>query len=308
MVAAKLSSDSPRPATPNLSSPSEAVTMGCPFYGKNEDICDVGCGYVSPHDAKIISQFCSTHPDDCPRYQYLMEREAEPATQPAAETPTPLPKPGETSPGRTPKPVPAKPSRFLPAPPFSTLPPLGLICFGLTTLIFSLRMTSLLPLPEWLFQFAILTGGLGQFAVGILEWSKKQFFSATALTGYGFFWISLLLLIPPAGQSPATMAPATSAYLLLWGLFSAVLLAGARPINRSLPCVFGSAALLFFLLATSYVTNHWLVGLATLLAGFGCGLTALRAVPIEDRKSLSSPSRPSPTRSLGSRRVDSRHG
>ncbi|MDX9709396.1 MAG: acetate uptake transporter [Trichloromonas sp.] len=249
--------------------------MGCPFYGKNEDLCDVGCGYISPHDAKIISQFCSTQPEDCPRYQYLMEREAEPAIRPAAAAPTPLPEPGETSPGRTPKPVAPKPSRPLPARPFSTLPPLGLICFGLTTLIFSLRLTELLPLPEWFFKFAILAGGLGQFTVGILEWVKKRYFSAVALGAYGFFWLSLPLLLPAAG---AARAPALTAYLLLWCLFGAVLLVASLQINRDLPWVFGSSSLLLFLLAAGHVTGYRPLEIAALLTGFVCAATALRAL------------------------------
>lgn len=246
--------------------------MGCPFYGKNEDLCDVGCGYISPHDAKIISQFCSTQPEDCPRYQYLMEREAEPAPRPAAAAPTPLPEPGDTSPGRALKPVAPKPSRPLPARPFSTLPPLGLLCFGLTTLIFSLRLTELLPLPEWLFKFAILAGGLGQFTVGILEWVKKRYFSAVALGAYGFFWLSLPLLLPSAG---AARAPALTAYLLLWCLFGAVLLLASLQVNRALPWVFGSSSLLLFLLAAGHATGYRPLEIAALLTGFACAAAAL---------------------------------
>ncbi|TRO78978.1 acetate uptake transporter [Trichloromonas acetexigens] len=246
--------------------------MGCPFYGKNEDLCDVGCGYISPHDAKIISQFCSTQPEDCPRYQYLMERETEPATRPVAAAPTPLPEPGETSPGRTPKPVPPKPSRPLPARPFSTLPPLGLLCFGLTTLIFSLYLTALLPLPEWLFDFAILAGGLGQFTVGVLEWVKKRYFSGVALSAYGFFWLSLPLLLPATGATPV---PALTAYLLLWCLFGAVLMVASLQINRALPWVFGTSSLLLFLLAAGHATGYRPLEIAALLTGFACAAAAL---------------------------------
>lgn len=246
--------------------------MGCPFYGKNEDLCDVGCGYISPHDAKIISQFCSTQPEDCPRYQYLMEREAEPASRPAAAAPTPLPEPGETSPGRAAKPVPPKPSRPLPARPFSTLPPLGLLCFGLTTLIFSLRLTELLPLPEWLFKFAILAGGLGQFTVGILEWVKKRYFSGVALSAYGLFWLSLPLLLPATGAAPV---PALTAYLLLWCLFGAVLMVASLQINRALPWVFGTSSLLLFLLAAGHATGYRPLEIAALLTGFASAAAAL---------------------------------
>lgn len=62
-------------------------TMICPFYGKNEDYCDVGCGYISPHDVEIIIQFCSTrHHKECQTFQELMELHPEAAEEPAAPT------------------------------------------------------------------------------------------------------------------------------------------------------------------------------------------------------------------------------
>ena len=46
----------------------------CPYYGKNEDLCDVGCGYISTHDVNLIIRFCSTHFTGCRKYQELMDR------------------------------------------------------------------------------------------------------------------------------------------------------------------------------------------------------------------------------------------
>lgn len=259
-----------------------AYTMGCPFYGKNEDFCDVGCGYISPHDAKIISQFCSTQPEDCSRYQYLTERPSaqaapaarrpEAAGQPISPSLPESPRAGLARPSSHPEPVPPKPLRPSPAHPFSPLPPLGLLCFGLTTLIFSLRLTTLLPLPEWIFQFAILAGGLGQFAVGILEWVKKRYFSGVALSAYGFFWLSLPLLLPATGAAPV---PALTAYLLLWCLFGAVLMVASLQINRALPWVYGTSSLLLFLLAAGHATGYRPLEIAALLTGFACAAAAL---------------------------------
>ena len=254
-------------------------TMGCPFYGKNEDLCDVGCGYISPHDAKVISQFCSTQPEECPRYQYLMERSPDRKTPPAPRLapaiPTPSPWAEAPCPVTDPEQVPPASSRPPQTRPFSPLPPLGLLCFGLTTLIFSLYLTALLPLPEWLFDFAILAGGLGQFTVGVLEWSRKRWFSSVALCAYGFFWLSLPLLLP---ATSAAGAPALTAYLLLWCLFGAVLLIASLQINRALPWVFGTSSLLLFLLAAGHATGYRPIEIAALLTGFACAATALRAV------------------------------
>jgi hypothetical protein len=46
----------------------------CPYYGKNDDVCDVGCGYISPHDVNMIIRYCSKHFDECAKYQQLADR------------------------------------------------------------------------------------------------------------------------------------------------------------------------------------------------------------------------------------------
>lgn len=46
----------------------------CPFYGKSDDICDVGCGYISPYDVNMIIKFCSCRHRECMKYQELSER------------------------------------------------------------------------------------------------------------------------------------------------------------------------------------------------------------------------------------------
>jgi hypothetical protein len=46
----------------------------CPFYGKNDDYCDVGCGYISPYDVKQIIAFCSCRYRECLKYRELSDR------------------------------------------------------------------------------------------------------------------------------------------------------------------------------------------------------------------------------------------
>jgi hypothetical protein len=46
----------------------------CPFFGKNDDYCDVGCGYISPHDVNQIIRFCSCRYHECLKYRELSER------------------------------------------------------------------------------------------------------------------------------------------------------------------------------------------------------------------------------------------
>lgn len=46
----------------------------CPYYGKNDDYCDVGCGYISPHDVNMIIRYCSGRFVECVKYQELVDR------------------------------------------------------------------------------------------------------------------------------------------------------------------------------------------------------------------------------------------
>lgn len=51
-----------------------ADTKICPYYGKSDDYCDVGCGYISPHDVNLIIRYCSCRYTDCLKYQELADR------------------------------------------------------------------------------------------------------------------------------------------------------------------------------------------------------------------------------------------
>ena len=46
----------------------------CPFYGKNDDYCDVGCEYISPHDVKMIISYCNAQYLECVKYMELVDR------------------------------------------------------------------------------------------------------------------------------------------------------------------------------------------------------------------------------------------
>ena len=46
----------------------------CPFYGKNDDYCDVGCEYISPHDVNMIIRYCNGRHAQCTKYMELADR------------------------------------------------------------------------------------------------------------------------------------------------------------------------------------------------------------------------------------------
>ena len=51
-----------------------AIADICPFYGKNDDYCDVGCGYISTHDVNMIIRYCSGRHAECVKYLELADR------------------------------------------------------------------------------------------------------------------------------------------------------------------------------------------------------------------------------------------
>ena len=131
--------------------------------------------------------------------------------------------------------------------------PLGLMGFGMTTILLNLHNAGFFPLNAMILAMGIFYGGFAQIIAGMMEWKKGNTFAATAFTSFGMFWLSLvtLILMPKAqlGVVAAGADFAMPAYLGMWGLFTTVMFIATLRINRALQVVFGSLAVLFFLLA-----------------------------------------------------------
>jgi uncharacterized protein len=158
--------------------------------------------------------------------------------------------------------------------------PLGLLGFGMTTVLLNLHNAGFYELNSMVLAMGICYGGAAQIIAGIMEWRKNNTFAATAFISYGFFWLSLVTLIVLAklGWAAPSDQTAMAAYLAIWGVFTAVMFIGTLRLNRALQVVFGSLAILFFLLAFSDFTGasagfkH-----ATGYEGIVCGLSAIYA-------------------------------
>jgi succinate-acetate transporter protein len=133
--------------------------------------------------------------------------------------------------------------------------PLGLLGFGLTTVLLNLHNAGLFPLDTMILAMGIAYGGLAQIIVGIMEFKKGNTFGTVAFSSYGLFWWSLvlLLILPKLTFIPGLNAPtetAMAAYFFMWGLFTFAMFFGTLKANRALQFVFMSLAILFFLLTT----------------------------------------------------------
>ena len=158
--------------------------------------------------------------------------------------------------------------------------PLGLLGFGMTTVMLNLHNAGFYELNSMILAMGICYGGAAQIVAGIMEWRKGNTFATTAFLSYGLFWFSLVTLIVMAklGWATASNDTAMAAYLAMWGLFTGIMFIATLRLNRALQVVFATLTILFFLLAIGYYTNasagfkHF-----TGYAGIFCGFSAIYA-------------------------------
>ena len=107
---------------------------------------------------------------------------------------------------------------------FANPGPLGLLGFGMTTVLLNLHNAGLLELSIVIVAMGVALGGLAQIIAGIRELCQGTTFAGTAFTAYGLFWWSLVSIwwnpFAVAGVEAATKV-AMGYYLTLWGIFTA---------------------------------------------------------------------------------------
>jgi succinate-acetate transporter protein len=158
--------------------------------------------------------------------------------------------------------------------------PLGLLGFGMTTVLLNLHNAGFYELNSMILAMGICYGGAAQIIAGIMEWKKGNTFAATAFISYGLFWLSLvtLIILAKLGWGSPSNDTAMAAYLAMWGLFTAFMFLGTLRLNRALQVVFGTLTVLFFMLAIGDFTGasegfkH-----ATGYEGILCGFSAIYA-------------------------------
>lgn len=154
--------------------------------------------------------------------------------------------------------------------------PLGLLGFGMTTILLNLHNAGFFPLDTMILAMGIFYGGVAQVLAGILEWKKNNTFGATAFASYGFFWLTLvaLLVLPKMGWGGAPTDQAMGAYLALWGVFTACMYIGTLRLTRSLQFVFLSLTVLFFLLSAGDLSGSKTIKVVAGYEGIVCGASA----------------------------------
>jgi len=157
--------------------------------------------------------------------------------------------------------------------------PLGLMGFGMTTVLLNLHNTGLYSLGTMILAMGIFYGGIAQVIAAIMEFKKNNTFGTTAFGSFGLFWFTLafLVIMPAMGWGNAPETAAMVAYLVMWGLFTGVMFIGTLKLNRATQVVFASLTILFFLLAIGDATGSVVVTRIAGIEGIFCGLSAMYA-------------------------------
>ena len=156
--------------------------------------------------------------------------------------------------------------------------PLGLMGFGMTTVLLNIHNAGFYPLDSMIIAMGIFYGGIAQIIAGIMEWRKDNTFGLTAFTSYGLFWLSFggLILLSKHGFCQGPNCKAMTAYLFMWGLFTFFMWIATWKHNRGLQVIFFTLTVLFWML-TCKDAFGW-TGLWANLTGYEgifCGLSAI---------------------------------
>jgi succinate-acetate transporter protein len=156
--------------------------------------------------------------------------------------------------------------------------PLGLMGFGMTTVLLNVHNAGLIALDSMILAMGIFYGGFAQIIAGMLEYKKGNTFGVTAFSSYGLFWLSFvaLVIIPKLITGIATPdSTALAAYLFMWGLFTFMMFISTLKKNIALQFVFISLTILFWLLALGDFTGNATIIIIAGYEGIICGLSAI---------------------------------
>lgn len=132
----------------------------------------------------------------------------------------------------------------------------GLAGFGMTTLLlqfYNLGWIGLGPVV-WM---GLIFGGTAQLIAGLMEKSLGNSFGFSAFTAYGSFWIALCGMFFGDKFGFWTNSHMDKAlFLLVWGGYTTIMLAGALRIHKAMTVTFFTLALGFFLLAAEFFLKH----------------------------------------------------
>jgi len=157
---------------------------------------------------------------------------------------------------------------------------LGLVGFGLTTILLSLINAGILPKggEGVVIPLALAYGGLIQIIAGLFEFQVKNTFGMTAFLSYGAFWWWFALLLLFAGNKLIDISaagPTIGVALMLWGVLTLYLWISTFKLPRILFAVFLTLWVTFFLLGLGAALGMPMLGKLGGYLGLVCGTLAM---------------------------------
>ncbi|MCX5773764.1 MAG: acetate uptake transporter [Fusobacteria bacterium] len=158
---------------------------------------------------------------------------------------------------------------------FANPAPLGLLGFGLTTVLLNLANAHIIEISSMILAMGLAYGGFAQLVAGIMEFKTGNTFGFVAFISYATFWWSFVLLLILPILVPGFAGPSASglaAYLIMWGILTLGLFFGTFKTKVTM-LVFLTLFILFFLLAACQF--HPGLTIITGYEGILCGALAI---------------------------------
>jgi uncharacterized protein len=157
---------------------------------------------------------------------------------------------------------------------------LGLVGFGLTTVLLSLVNAGVLPKAgeNVVIPLAMAYGGTIQIFAGLLEFRANNTFGMTAFLSYGAFWWWFALLLMLGGNRIIPLdgtATTIGTALLLWGVLTMYLWVGTFRLTRTLWWIFLTLWIAFYLLGLGALLGVPMLTKAGGWVGLLCGALAM---------------------------------
>ena len=142
--------------------------------------------------------------------------------------------------------------------------PLGLLGYGMTTVLLSLANVGLIAFNGMILAMAVFFGGLAQMVVAVMLYNKGDTFGVTAFGGYSFLWLSFGFMNIGALEANGwwtVSTEAVGAYLMVWMVFTMGLVVASTGAPRVLTIILILTVVLLGSLGVSNLTGNAALGL-----------------------------------------------
>lgn len=133
---------------------------------------------------------------------------------------------------------------------------LGLLGYGMSTVLLSLANSGIYPVDGMVFAMAIFFGGVAQTLVAMMLFRQGDTFGMTAFGGFSFLWLSFAFLNIGAINGWWTITSAgVGWYLIIWAVFTLGLVIASTVAPRVLTIILVLTVILLGSLGLGAITG-----------------------------------------------------